>query len=137
MELLNAVPSLSVLGDLSHYCVVTESPCGDPDLEECIAALLPKVHHIHARVGFEQGPQVPDPRMPKFAGQLEGHAKWWAAIFKHAQARGDASISVTPEFLPAPYCWTTVEGEPVADTKEVNAYMAQYVRKLFADTIGA
>ncbi len=27
--------------------------------------------HVHARVGYEQGPQVPDPRLPEWRYALE------------------------------------------------------------------
>ena len=127
---------LRILGDLSHYCVVCEAPCGDLDLEEAISEIVPRIGHLHARVGFEEGPQVSDPRNPCFASHLEGHAKWWAAVFLAAQARGDKSISITPEFLPPPYAWTMLDGvTPVANVAEINAYMTQFVRELFARTI--
>jgi hypothetical protein len=36
-------PRLHLLGDLSHYCVVCEAPCGDAELEGAIAELVPHV----------------------------------------------------------------------------------------------
>lgn len=148
VEAVRALPGLHLLADLSHYCVVTEAPCGEVELEEAVAELLPRVGHIHARVGFEEGPQVPDPRMPRFAPQLEGHARWWAAAFLHTRDRGAPLITVTPEWLPAPYCWTTTGREgggsgssadplPVADVYEINVWIAAYVRALFARTVAA
>jgi hypothetical protein len=131
-------PRLKLLGDLSHFCAVCEASCGEPELEDAVASIVPSIRHLHARVGFAEGPQVPDPRMPEHAGQLSGHARWWSAVFDAAAARGDAEITVTPEFLPPPYCWTTAPsaGEPavpVADVKAVNAFMAEYVRGVFAE----
>jgi hypothetical protein len=38
----------------------------DPDLNEAIDAAIPHVHHVHCRVGFEQGPQVSDPFAPEW-----------------------------------------------------------------------
>ena len=44
-------------------------PCvqGDPDLNEAIDAAIPHVLHVHARVGFDQGPQVSDPFAPEWS----------------------------------------------------------------------
>ena len=50
-------PSLRMCADLSHFTCVTEAVV-DPHLDAAIAAITPAVSHIHARVGFEEGPQV-------------------------------------------------------------------------------
>ena len=134
VDLVRRHPTLKILADLSHYNVVCEAPCGDSELEDAIAELIPLAYHIHARVGFEEGPQVLDARMPRFAAQLEGHASWWRQIFLAAKARGASFITVTPEFLPPPYCWVDTKEAPLVDFNDVNAFMAQYVRDLFKQT---
>ena len=96
-------PTLNLLADLSHYCVVCETPCEDADLQEAVATLIPRVTHTHARVGYEEGPQVPDPALPAFAQHVAGHVAWWKAIFRAHISRGKAVCTVTPEFLPFPY----------------------------------
>lgn len=53
------VTVIFVLQDFSHYTVVCEAGPGDRCLEEAVRELAPRVHHIHARIGCENSPQVP------------------------------------------------------------------------------
>ena len=46
------------LQDFSHYTVVCEAGPGDRCLDEAVRELVPRVHHIHARIGCENSPQV-------------------------------------------------------------------------------
>jgi len=68
-------PALRLIADLSHYVCVCEAPPGDADLEEAVAELVPRVTHTHARVGHEEGPQVPDPADPRWAAHVAGHVR--------------------------------------------------------------
>jgi hypothetical protein len=55
----------------------------------------------------------------------------------HAAARGAAVFTVTPEFLPPPYCWVSLsDGSPVVDVSAINDDMAAFVRQLFEETVG-
>ena len=65
--------------------------------------MAPRFRHIHMRVGYDHGPQVPDPRAPKWLPYTEGHERWWDAIHKAAEARGDTEVTVTTEFGPPNY----------------------------------
>jgi sugar phosphate isomerase/epimerase len=133
-------PELRLLGDLSHYCVVCEAAPDDADLNGAIVELIPRIGHVHARVGFEEGPQILDPREPRWAKHVEGHMAWWRDVFRAAKARGDAHVTVTPEFLPPPYAWSVhgSEGYPgtaVVDVHEVNHHMGAIVRKAFEEVM--
>ena len=130
MEAVRAHPRLRLLADLSHYSVVCEAPCGDALLEAAIAELLPRVGHVHARVGHTQGPQVTHPRLAP--EQAAGHAAWWRGAWAAARARGDAEVTVSPEFLPAPYCPVDAAGQPVVDVGDVNAWVVAWVRREWA-----
>lgn len=133
VDAVAAHPRLRLLADLSHFSVVCEVPCGEPALEAAVAALLPRVGHVHARVGFEQGPQVADPRAPGAAAQLAGFTAWWVTAWRHAVAAGADEVTATPEFLPAPYCPARPDGTPVADVEEINVWMAGHLRRAFAE----
>jgi hypothetical protein len=103
-----------------------------------VRELTPRVRHVHARVGFEEGPQVPDPRGPRWAPYLEGYKAWWAAIYDAAAARGDAVVSTTPEFGPPMYAWTDpFTDKPLASMWDVNHYVGQQVAALYARKFGA
>jgi len=123
---------LRLIADLSHYCVVTEAPCDDPDLEEAVAALAPRVTHTHARVGHEEGPQVPDPADARWAAHVAGHVRWWKAIFREHAARAAPLCTVTPEFLPFPY---GPVGCGRAETAAHNAFIAGVVRRAWAEAV--
>lgn len=99
-RILAAHPALRFTADLSHFSCVTETGARDPEVCAVVAALTPRVRHVHARVGFEEGPQVPDPRGEKWLPYLNDYIVWWTAIFKAAAERGEAVQTITPEFGP-------------------------------------
>lgn len=57
-QILNHLPELKLNLDISHWMVVHESDLSDQ--RHRVEKLLANVDHIHARVGFEEGPQVTD-----------------------------------------------------------------------------
>ena len=84
------------------------------------------------------GPQVPDPRGPRWVPWMAGHMRWWDTILETVGVRGDASFSTTPEFGPPMYCWThPYTDEPVVDVFDVNHYVGSQVSELFAKRFGA
>ena len=103
-RIFDAHPQLHYTFDLSHFSVVTETGAADPEVNAVVAKLTPRVRHVHARVGFEEGPQVPDPRGPIWAPYMAGYMKWWRAVYEAAIARGDAVMSTTPECACARAC---------------------------------
>lgn len=130
---------LRINADLSHWCVVCEhvfdeaSPRDAPWWPPLLAEVAQRARLIHARVGYEEGPQVNDWRAPEHAAALEAHLSWWAAIWRAQAARGDAVSWVEPEFGPAPYaqCLPYTE-QPVADIETLNTAMAARLRERFA-----
>jgi hypothetical protein len=74
-DLCRAFPELKLTADLSHFCVVAERvfAADDEDWKEVMAEVARATRHIHARVGYAEGPQVPDPRAPEYAFALERH----------------------------------------------------------------
>jgi sugar phosphate isomerase/epimerase len=131
VDAIRAHPRLRLLADLSHYANVCEAQLtGDAPLEAALSELAPRFVHIHARVGFEEGPQIEDARALAAAAALRAHGRWWAAYFLAARARGDARVTATPEFLPPAYAR---DGDDVAES---NAFMARYVKALFSHVIG-
>jgi sugar phosphate isomerase/epimerase len=124
---LERLPGLRLTADLSHWCTACESLLEDqPAL---LDAVLPRARHIHARVGHAQGPQVPDFRAPEYAAELAAHLGWWDRIVALRRAAGDAVLTITPEFGPAPYTFRLpYTQEPVADAWELNVAMAALLR---------
>ena len=123
-HIIQKFPGLKLTCDFSHWVCVCERLL--PDLGETIALATRQCHHLHARVGFEEGPQVPDPSAPEYATHLQAHEKWWDTIWQAQQARGVAVSTLTPEFGPPPYLHTLPHTNvPVADLANVCDWMAR------------
>ncbi len=119
---LDALPDLRLTADFSPWMVVHESDLSDQ--EETLAVAISRTDHIHARVGYEEGPQVPDPRAPEWAGHLDRRLDLWRRIATQRRGDGARSLSVTPEFGPPAYMHTIpFANEPVADPWELNVFM--------------
>lgn len=130
-EILGKFPNLKLTADFSHWVCVAERLL--EDFGDVIARAASRTHHIHARVGHEQGPQVPDPRAPEWLPQLRAHEAWWSQIWAAQRAAGLAESTLTPEFGPPPYLWTWPHTrEPAADLADVCDFMARRQRERFA-----
>lgn len=124
-EILAAFPELRLTCDFSHWCVVTERLVLDqePDLLETICR---QAHHIHGRVGYAQGPQVPDPRAPEFSAELAAHERWWDVLLGAMRERGMETATITPESGPDGYLQCRpFTREPVADLWEINRWLGR------------
>ena len=131
--LLQQLPELRLTCDFSHWCCVCERLVLDEE-PELLALCASRAHHIHARVGYDQGPQVPHPAAPEYAGVLIAHERWWRAIWHAQQAAGFTLTTMTPEFGPDGYLHTTpFTARPVADLIEINVWMARRQRRHFDD----
>ena len=130
VEVVAQVPGLLLTLDISHWVVVCERLL-DTDWETLIG-LFPRVQHIHSRVGYPQGPQVPHPAAPEYADCLAFHQRCWEAIWMEQLKRGHAATTMTPEFGPDRYLHTLPFTDmPVADLWEINRWMADTEKRHF------
>lgn len=128
-DLLLELPEMRVTCDFSHWCAVCERLVMDEELE-LLELLAERVLHVHARVGYDQGPQVPDPRAPEHRDALEAHMRWWRRL-----AEGKGTFTMTPEFGPDGYLQQEpFSRKPVADLREVNRWMAGELRGWMSGT---
>lgn len=129
-EVLAARREARLTLDMSHWCCVSESLLEDQ--ADFMEKTVPRVDHLHARVGWAHGPQVSDPRAPEWAGALEAHMKWWDRIVAHRRAGGARRLTICPEFGPVPYLpvlpYTRRE---VADPWEINLHMMNMLRERY------
>ncbi len=131
-KLLVQLPALRLTCDFSHWCCVSERLVldGEPGI---LALCAERAHHVHARVGYEQGPQVPHPAAPEYRAALEAHERWWDALWSAHVFAGRTITTMTPEFGPDGYLQTRpFSGEPVASLDEINRWMAARQRERFA-----
>jgi sugar phosphate isomerase/epimerase len=130
-RLLAALPDLELTVDFSHWCVVCERLL-DSELD-VIDAIAPQVRHIHARVGYDQGPQVPHPAAPEYAEALAAHQRWWESCWRAQAERGLDCTTLTPEFGPDGYLHQLpFTRAPVADLWQINRWMGDTERNHFA-----
>jgi len=135
-DLLKLLPNLKVNADLSHFVCVAERVFDDDldtDWAEILLLIAKNCHLIHARVGYAEGPQVPDPSAPEYSHELASHEKWWSIIWKEQASRGEEVTFVEPEFGPPPYLHTLPHTNvPVADLWKINTWVGQRQAERFA-----
>ena len=99
--------------DISHWVVclerifATESSAQengpvDEWWHESLKELQDRCYMIHARVGYGEGPQVPDPAAPEYANEVNAHMMYWEGVLKGMIAK-ERVCYVEPEFGPWPY----------------------------------
>ncbi len=130
LAILERIPQLKLTCDFSHWVVVMERLLDDD--WEAVTQVARHAHHVHARVGYAQGPQVPHPAAPEYAQALASHQRCWEAIWA-SQCNRDYSIStMTPEFGPDGYLHTMpFTNHPVANLNQINAWMGARERRHF------
>jgi len=130
--LLEALPELRINADFSHWFCVHESDLSDQpeNVELAIAA----ASYIHARVGFEEGPQIADPSAPEWKETVEKFFNLWKRIIAARQADGTPFLVITPEFGPPPYMpCEPFTRRPLADAWDVNTRFLPVLKKALAE----
>jgi len=130
-RLLARFPDLKLCCDFSHWVCVCERLLRDQIgvLRQCADRCL----HVHARVGYEEGPQVPDPRAPEYQRHLEAHEAWWRLIWAAQARRGFRVSTLTPEFGPPDYQHTLpFTRAPVSSLEEICDWQARRQAENFA-----
>ncbi len=134
LEYFEQSPHLRITADLAHWVCVAESLLVGHEM--ALDEAVRRAGHVHARVGFAEGPQVPDPFSPIWSRELEVFSGWWLRIAKRFRVEGRKCLTVTPEYGPPPYGWVSLQsGEPLRDFFEMNVLMREYLRDHFAKNL--
>jgi hypothetical protein len=127
-RLLQDLPDLKITADFSHWCCVCESLLEDQT--DNLKLAFERTIHIHSRVGYAEGPQVPHPAAPEYKLELDTHEGWWQEIVDLWESKNPSAITLTPEFGPPGYMHTLpFTNQPVADLWEVCLWMANRLKK--------
>lgn len=130
LELIGQLPDLRFTSDISHWIVTCERLLDDPT--DDLTAFIERVEHIQARVGYDQGPQVPHPGAPEYSDALAFHQRHWESIWSSQERRGLEVTTLTPEFGPDGYLHhLPFTDAPVADLWQLNQWMARCERQHF------
>lgn len=125
---LQARPEMRLTLDVSHWFNVHERYL--EDLQEPLNLAISRTDHIHARVGFIEGPQVPDWRGEEWREVLDKHLAVWDGVVRLARSDGRRRVTVTPEYGPEPYALRhPVSGELLADPWEMNVAMKRMLEQ--------
>lgn len=116
---LEADPDLRITFDISHWVNVAESFLDDQ--RDAVELAINRASHIHARVGFPEGPQVPDPRLEEWQMAVDKHLDWWSRIAERYQQND--ILTITTEFGPFPYLTHDV------NQWDINVYMMQLIKR--------
>lgn len=129
-EFLIKYPELKLTLDISHWCNVHESLLDDQP--ETIELALQRTEHIHARIGYAEGPQVNDPRAPEWDGTVKQHFAWWDKVVERKRKNGETMTFLT-EFGPPLYMPTLPHTlQPVSDQWAINVHMLHLLRKRYS-----
>ena len=132
---LEQIPDLRLTFDVSHWVNVAESLLEDQ--EETVQLAIAKADHIHARVGYAEGPQVSDPRSRTWENELAKHQAWWDAIFMRKLRVGER-LTITPEFGPFPYMvHLQKDGSPIANQWDCNLHMMKILKDRYTTLLSS
>jgi sugar phosphate isomerase/epimerase len=124
---LRQFETLRITADYSHWVNVCERL--PEDEAEAVALANQRAIHIHGRVGYEEGPQVPDPAAPEYADHLAWHETQWKHIYQSQSQAGEAYCTFTPEYGPPNYLHTLPHTQmPIADLWRVCLWAATRAR---------
>jgi hypothetical protein len=130
---LDRLPELRLCADFSHWCAVSESLLEWPEQETILRTIMGRVDHVHARVGWQQGAQVSDPRAPEFEEALNRHLQWWDMIVEQNSLAGRKRMTFTPEFGPFPYMPSLpYVKQPLANQWATNSHMMHLLRERYS-----
>ncbi|MFM1549872.1 MAG: sugar phosphate isomerase/epimerase family protein [Lentisphaeria bacterium] len=133
---LEAIPELRICADFSHFTTVAEGDMTLPPYSDFMDIAIARTDHIHARVGYVHGPQVPDARVGEGLQWTEHFEQWWDRIIAERQAEGRQFVTINPEFGPPLYQpFDPVTREPLADIWEICLFITQRFRQRWADRL--
>ena len=130
-KIVETFPEIKLTCDFSHWCVVCERLLDRED--DALELIAGHAHHIHARVGYAEGPQVPHPAAPEYRKELEAYQEWWQLIWESQTARGYSRTTLNPEFGADGYLHKLpFTDTPVANQWDIQRWMAAKEREHFS-----
>ncbi|RYY52161.1 MAG: sugar phosphate isomerase/epimerase [Chitinophagaceae bacterium] len=126
-QYLRELHDLRLTLDVSHWVCVSESY-----LEHQLRAIelaISRTDHLHARVGYPEGPQVVDPFLPEWSAALEAHLGWWDSLVSLKKWQEAKELTVTPEYGPYPYAIEApLTRKVLGDQWGINVRMMRFLR---------
>ncbi len=143
LDLLDALPRLRLLADLSHFLVGREFPDPPRPVEhEMIQRILDHSWGMHGRVASREQVQVPI-SFPHHRRWFDLFLGWWEYGFRSWRRRAAPAgiLCFTCELGPQPYAITGADGRDLADRWDEALLMRERIRELWnrvaAESAGA
>jgi len=123
-------PKIRITLDISHWFNVAESLLEDQP--EAVELAIQHTDHLHARIGFQEGPQVIDPRIPANKELLDAHLMIWDKLIK--SKKGSDIFTITPEYGAPPYQLLHPQTlKPLVSQWEINLWMKEILTIRYAN----
>jgi hypothetical protein len=136
VQLLDAVPSMRLAADLSHYVVDREMPCPPPaPLQALITKVLERSDSFQGRVAARGQIQIPL-GFPQNAKWVELFRRWWRQGFSawHARHRSDdEALAFLCELGPPDYAITARDGRELSDRWEEALTLSRWAREVWRE----
>lgn len=117
-------PDMRITADFGHWTCVAGGLLEDQ--EDVVGLALDRADHLHARVGFADGPQVLHPFSAMWSRELDQFVAWWQAIAERRHLAGLADLTVTLEAGPV-LTGDRTEDNPLPDFWASNLAMRSYL----------
>lgn len=133
LQLVDAIPSMRLTADLSHFVVGREFrwPISDED-EALIMRVIDRADAFHGRVATREQIQV-QLGFPHQRQWVDLFMHWWAEGLRRWRKRSDpdATLNFLVELGPPPYAMTGPDGEELSDRWEEALQMQRMIRALW------
>jgi sugar phosphate isomerase/epimerase len=134
LQLLDSVPSMELVSDLSHFLVGEEFPWPISDENHAlIRRVLARTHAFHGRIASREQVQIPLD-FPQNQQWVDLFARWWEDGFRLWRERaspGDDLVFVS-ELGPPWYAITGADGEELSDRWAEAVRLKELARGLWA-----
>jgi len=133
LDLVDRLPELKLLGDISHFLVGREFawPVSDEN-HALIHRILDSSWAFHGRVASREQVQI-EISFPHHRPWVDLFLGWWEYGFRSWRARAGAadSLAFTCELGPKPYAITGRDGEDTTDRWEESLMLKQLIEELW------